>query len=195
MASASGIDKFRLAVYETERSTEMEARAFLPLATELLLAAAPIEIIQLQDEERSFFGSSDFIICAKVHGDTGREDLAVSIWEIKSPQCMLMEPDDNKSRYRPTKDLYKAENQLIHYWYEAQGSKVFKERFKITRDAQVKMGGIVIGRNDTITRDRSAPTVEAARYSLDIRINTLYRPQGIRLFVWDRIVAFVTPPS
>ena len=41
-----------------------------------------------------------------------------SIWELKAPQCYLMEFDESGPRCRPTLDLIKAENQLLHYGHE-----------------------------------------------------------------------------
>ena len=42
-------------------------------------------------------------------------------WELKAPQCNLVEVDDAATRYRPTKDLIKAETQLLHYVHQAAG--------------------------------------------------------------------------
>ena len=115
--------------------------------------------------------------------------------EIKAPQAALMEPDENQNRYRPTKELYKAENQLIHYWYQARGDSLFKQRFQLHNESQVKLGGVVIGRNDTITRNSDPSKVRAARLSLDIRMNTLYQHNGLKVLVWDRLLTFVAPRS
>jgi hypothetical protein len=180
-------------VHENGRSTELECREYLHLATDLLLPTSPQEIIHLNAEDRNFFGSTDYIICARLYGDTGANERAVSLWEIKAPQAYLMEQDDNKNRYRPTKELYKAENQLIHYWYHARNDGTFRQRFGLTSDSQVKLGGIVIGRFDRITRDE--PRRDAAQLSLDIRRSTLYQPHGIKVYVWDRLLRFANPAN
>jgi hypothetical protein len=106
-----------------------------------------------------------------------------------------VEPDESNTRYRPTKELYKAENQLIYYWYQARGDSGFRERFGLTSEGQVKLGGVIMGRNDTITKDQDATKVKAARYSLAIRTNTLYQHHGMKVLVWDRIISFLGEPA
>jgi hypothetical protein len=118
-------------VFENDRHTEKECAAYLPQATPLLIKGTPISIINLTAEERNYFGSTDYIVAANMQTDIGGVEAEVSIWEVKAPQCYLMERDDNSTRCRPTRELVKAENQLLHYAYEAMLNDAFRLRYRV----------------------------------------------------------------
>jgi len=125
-----------------------------------LLSIAPGHLIQgaivaagALSEVRSFFGDSDLTVTATIRDDRNSTGKKAYIWELKAPQCYLMERDANNNRYRPTMDFIKAENQLIHYAHEAQGNRRFGERLGILKQSDILIGGIIIGRNDRILRN------------------------------------------
>jgi hypothetical protein len=173
--------------------TEREAQAFLVHAAVFLMRTTPVRIRQVREEDRSYFGRTDFIVVADLRTDTGQIENFASIWELKAPQSFLMERDDNDNRYRPTKDLVKAENQLIHYIYDARGSAAFRERYDIRFTSNIKIGGIIIGRDDRIVDSDDERVISTAEQSLRIRQNALYEPALFRVLTWDRIRDHLKP--
>jgi hypothetical protein len=103
-----------------------------------------------------------------------------------------MEEDDNRNRCRPTKELIKAENQLLHYAHQALADDLFRQRLGIMNPANIKMGGIIIGRRDRLLKGgQTSGDIERASRSLDIRKQYFYNPHNIRIFTWDRILQFL----
>lgn len=184
---------FEALVLEKDRHTENECAAFLAKAAGVLLPETPIDMQTIQ-QDRSFFGASDLIVTAKLR--TEQNDIVdhAFIWELKAPQCSLMERDDNQNRYRPTIDLIKAETQLLHYASEIQNNDTYRERLKIMDRNMIKLGGIVIGTRDRLLRNISSPgDIERASTSLNIRTRYFYSHLGIRIFTWDRILQYLRP--
>ena len=172
---------------------EIECGRFLKHVLGRLLNRTPIAIISVNFEDRNYFGSSDLTVSAKFKGDAGREETIAYIWEIKAPQCYLMTPDGNQRRFCPTSDFYKAENQLIHYVHEARHNNIFRDRFKVGATGKVSAGGIIIGRDDKITRLEYRNYTERAHDSLDIRRSMLHQSEGFRILTWTRILEFMQP--
>jgi hypothetical protein len=105
-----------------------------------------------------------------------------------------MEFDDNKQRCRPTIEFIKAENQLLHYGRQAIGDDLFRQRLGIMDAANIKLGGIIIGRSDRLLKGgRSASDDERATESLNIRNHFFYSHHGIRVFTWTTILEYLRP--
>ena len=173
---------------------KMERRRWRVICTvqaPYLLARTPITIFDVRREDRSFFGSSDFVISAVFKADTGQDERAAYIWEVKAPQCNLMMPDDNANRFRPTTDLVKAENQLIHYVEEATFNGSFRDRFRIGSTDKIYAAGIIIGTDERLVSSSEQSRIELARTSLSIRKKHLYRSENIRVLTWDRILDYL----
>ncbi|TGV08756.1 DUF4263 domain-containing protein [Mesorhizobium sp. M8A.F.Ca.ET.173.01.1.1] len=166
-----------------------------------LLASAPGYLVQgtivsvnALTEIRSFFGDSDLTVTADIRDDGNSIRRKAYIWELKAPQCFIMEKDANNNRYRPSMDFIKAENQLIHYAYEAQGNRRFGERLEIMRQSDILIGGIIIGRTDRILRDaQSDGERERAWDSLNIRQRYLHDQHHIRVMTWDTVLELLRP--
>ena len=109
-------------------------------------------------------------------------DRTAFIWELKAPQCFEMEPDNSQTRCRHTIDLIKAENQLIHYYHQARGDDLLRQRLKVMDPAKIEIGGIIIGRSrDRLNRGgNSQPDIERAVQSIEIRKNTSTPINGSR---------------
>ena len=192
--SQEEFDLFENYVSEPTQQTELECGNYLHYAAAALLPTTPVSTDTVR-EDRNFFGSSDFIVTAKIRDGLNHVHNYAYVWEIKAPQCFLFERDDNKNRYRPTKDLVKAENQLIHYAYLAQQDDTFRQRFNIMDRRKIMLGGIVIGRSqDRFAKGVSSPAdLLNAKTSFSIREAYFYIPNGIRVFTWDTILAFCKP--
>jgi hypothetical protein len=178
-------DELERLIFADDRRTEQECGAHLDQVVPYLLGGTPVEVIRLSREERCFYGASDFIVSGRMRGDAGVVETVVRIWELKAPQCYIMERDDSANRFRPTLDLIKAENQLLHYYYEAEQSTAFMERYKISSRRNIQLGGIIIGRDDRLARDPQ--DADQANPSLAIRKRYFYGSK-IRLITWNRVL-------
>jgi len=166
-----------------------------------LLALAPSHLVhgtivaaEALSEQRSFFGDSDLTVTATIRDDRNSQRRKAYIWELKAPQCFIMEKDANNNRYRPTMDFIKAENQLIHYAHEAQGNRRFGERLGIMKQTDILIGGIIIGRNSRILKDaQSDGERERAWDSLSIRQTYLHDHHHIRVMTWDAVLELMRP--
>ncbi|WP_064831626.1 Shedu anti-phage system protein SduA domain-containing protein [Rhizobium phaseoli] len=181
----------RLADDESHR--ERECTRFLEEATDLLLPSTPVATIHIALEQRSPYGRSDYIVVADIRSDTGQQERHMVFWELKAPQCHLVEIDDSNTRYRPTKDLVKAETQLLHYVHQAAGDRDLLERYDIRYTANVIAGGIIIGRDNRLVRPGAGVDPAAAQHSYRIRQTHIYNKVQIRVMTWDRIMNLVKP--
>jgi hypothetical protein len=187
---------FEALVNDNQSFNEIKCGSYLHHAAPLLLPGTPLEFTA-DREDRNYFGSTDFVIAAKLRDDQMGETISAFIWELKAPQCYLFEPDNNKNRFRPTIDYVKAENQLLHYYHQAVGDSVFRQRFGIMDTKNIKLGGVIIGRSsDRLAKDINTSIDRSnAQMALDVRRNYLYQAFGIRVLLWDRILAFLKPPT
>jgi hypothetical protein len=126
--------------------------------------------------------------------DIGNEERVAFLWELKAPQCYLFEYDNNNHRCRPTLDLVKAENQLLHYVEEAVGSESTRTRLGVMNRDNIRPGGIIIGAKNTMLRgSRNVRDIDKASTALRLRRDRFYLAQGIRILLWDRVLDAVRP--
>jgi len=145
---------------------------------------------------RSYVGDADIVLVADLVTDTGGTDKVAFLWELKAPQCHLFEYDDNKRRCRPTSDLVKAENQLLHYVEEAVGSDTTRQRLGVMSRKDIRPGGIIIGTQQSLLRSPNlSQDIALAETALRLRRERFYEPHGIRILLWDRILDAVRPAS
>lgn len=181
------------ALVNGNQKDEVRCGELLAKAPEFLFRDSAAEIDTLL-EDRSYFGDSDIIVAADVRTGMNRTVRVAYIWELKAPQCFLMESDENKNRYRPTKDLIKAENQLLHYSYYAAADGRLRERLKVVEGSKIQPGGIIIGRSSGIaTGVTSKGDAERAQTSLSIREEYFYSKNNIRILTWDYVLPLVRP--
>jgi len=168
---------------------ELECKRYLDFAKELLVKNTPIEFLDVESEYIGHTGISDYIISCRSKDDAGIEENYVYIWELKAPQCFLFEKDSN-NRVIPTKDFISAENQLLHYYNENRESQDFKTNFNISKSDNVKLGGIIIGSNQTKVKGGFLDGHKNKLFikALNIRKEILYGHNGIRVFIWDTIL-------
>lgn len=100
------------------RRTELQCREYLKYVPHLLFNENVIEVKYIEPESRGYRGDTDFVISGIVQDEAGGQLNRAYIWELKAPQCTIFVKDNN-NRVRPSLDLIKAENQLLHYYEES----------------------------------------------------------------------------
>lgn len=146
-------------------------------------------------ELRTPSGDLDMLVVGKETATGGDERNVLYVWELKDPSLPLFEVEA-ATRAQPTKELYSAENQLLHYFYEVRGSEAERSKYGVVASADVRLGGIVMGRdgegmwkkkgNKEIS---STDAYRVAKVARDVRQEVFYKVSGVRLITWDRIVS------
>ena len=172
---------------------EFECKEFLTHARDILVKATPSRYIDQESEYRGHTGDSDYLVVCATLDEAGQECIEAYVWEAKAPQCFLFEPD-TRTRVRPTKEFVSAENQLLHYFDELQGSEQFREEFNITHHENIKLGGIIIGSRNRLVKSNSysvSQTTRLFRRALNLRKRYLYGQSGIKVMTWDDILDYL----
>lgn len=191
--NASEFAAFEILVADTSGKRELECGPFLKHAGNLLIQRSICSAVT-HYEIRSHAGDADLILVAEVQNDIGKKEKVAVHWELKAPQCYLFEYDDNKNRCRPTKDLIKAENQLLHYVEESFANDLTRTMLGVQNRSDIRPGGIIIGTKDTMLRSpKCARDVYKAELALRLRSERLYQAQGIRVLLWDRVLDALRP--
>ena len=164
------------------------SRGFLQHIAEDLCDERPNNIFRVGgQEEPTRFGRSDYVVSAEVPRP-GASLRCAFVWELKAPQVFLYEQDDNARRFRPTRDLIKAETQLIHYASEHEYSTGFKEYYKLTPRSPIIPAGIIIGTDSRLIRrknDEDVDQMALAEHSVYLREHYFYGKTRIRVRTWD----------
>lgn len=173
---------------------ETECQEYLQKA-HFLLTPPLSNVLQVVREQIGMAGRSDYFVLCEVQEVTPRRRLI--LWEAKAPQLAPFQVS-TANRLMPTRDLIEAENQLLYYYDEYRGSAQFLDRYEIQHADDVRLGGIVIGRDDNWVRPNPAnplPDREArqlASSAVRIRNEHFYRDK-IRLLTWDHIASAMSP--
>jgi hypothetical protein len=190
-------DNLKTLINENSRYTEEECRVYLQYAKNLLfrdpsrVLSYYVEPEQIE-EYRLHGGDSDYIVVAKIKDELDRQSVRAYLWELKAPQCPMFVTETN-SRLRPSEYLYKAINQLLHFYRECKQSGSFRDVFNIVNQEDVKMGGIIIGRNDnrvpnSLNATNKKILFNQVTYAWDYLFN-----DKIRLFTWEKILDWIKP--
>lgn len=169
-------------------SREVECQAYLVHAHILLMP--PIsKVVQVVREQISTTGRSDYILLCEVNEAETRRRLY--IWEAKAPQLAPFEVL-TRNRLMPSRALVEAENQLLYYYDEYRSSTHLLDRYEIRHPDDVRLGGIIIGRDDNLVKskkgiDLDLPTTRQMANSA-IRIRQHFYQEKLRLLTWDRIL-------
>ena len=189
---AASFDAFMKLLEPTAERNEVECARFLDGATLRLFPESPKAELTVSFEERMHFGRSDYLVVGDFISNLGKPERRVYFWEVKAAQCFLARRDDANSRVRPTTDLIKAETQLIHYAYEARGSQAFLRKYGVISE-NVRMGGIIIGRDDRIWDPVSDINPLDAELSFNLRVEQVYDRMNLSIITWDRIADVLRP--
>ncbi|EIU7615202.1 DUF4263 domain-containing protein [Vibrio vulnificus] len=174
---------------------EIQAREYIQFAKDLFVHETPIEFFDLRVEYPTTNGDIDLLVPCMMEDDAGIQTRVIYVWEIKSPQTAIF-CRDNNNRVKPTSELAKAENQLLHYFEEVKQSQQFRTEFQITDPENVRLGGILIGKKEILVQAHQSYT-EDHKNSLynkacSYRVKHFYRPSGIKLLTWDKVLSQLT---
>lgn len=135
----------------------------------------------------------DYVLSVNTKDEGGSECVKAYIWELRAPQCYIFEKDTIE-RLKPSKELISAENQLINYHNKLKNDESFKSRAKVLKSEDVKLGGIIIGCNNTKVYGAYEDVERDALYkeAYQIRKDYFYR-NDIRLISWDTILEQFKP--
>lgn len=185
------------ALMRDDAQREVECQAYLQHA-HLLLAPPLSRVEQVVREQVAMAGRSDYFMLCEVTEVGPRRRLV--LWEAKAPQLAPFEVV-TQNRLIPSRALVEAENQLLYYFDEYRSNGQFLDRYQLRHADDVKLGGIVIGRDDNWVRHRPADglqhaaILQLASSALRIRDEHFYRGR-IRVLTWDRIAQVIerNPP-
>ena len=170
---------------------EIQARDYIEYAKDLFVDETPLEFFDLRVEYPTTNGGIDLLVPCLLEDDAGIQTRVVYVWEIKSPQTHIF-CKDNNNRVKPTKELSKAENQLLHYFEECKQNQQFRTEFQITDPENVRLGGILIGKKETLVLPNQSYSEDhkKALYNkaCNYRVKHFYRPSGIKLLTWDKVL-------
>jgi hypothetical protein len=180
---------------QDEVQREVECQEYLQHAHPLL--APPMSsVVQVVREQVAMAGRSDyFLICEVIEVEIRRR---LVLWEVKAPQLAPFELT-TRNRLIPSRALIEAENQLLYYFDEYRSNGQFLDRYGLRHPNDVRLGGIVIGRDDNFVRESTRRGLDAdalrqlAASALRIRDEHFYR-ERIRLLTWDRIASVLEAP-
>jgi hypothetical protein len=176
----------------SDGAQEHECRRFLrhPAVIPHLCHQQPDKVISVTEEDQGFFGRSDFCLTVQ-HDDGSNRRVATYIWELKAPRCPLFRAV-TKARLMPSMDLIEAENQLLHYVYEAQNSELFQRRFHVIRE-NIHPGGIIIGMAASKIAGAADDNATATIFEITKGLRELYfyRAHHIRLWLWDKVARII----
>ncbi|MDP2342275.1 MAG: hypothetical protein Q8O67_15065 [Deltaproteobacteria bacterium] len=154
-----------------------------------LVARLSAHFVGIRAEITVTTGRTDIAVLAEEATPTGKKMKAI-IWELKAPQLFLFEIE-NDMRARPTVDLYGAENQVLHYFWEIRQNGAFMKKYDIQSDADVVLGGVIIGRDGTLHRpQKDVDAKEAERLAtqaFNARRECLYH-ERFSLITWSNVL-------
>ncbi len=179
-------------IKRTDRKTERECGSLLKEIAAILLPSIDQTITFADAEVNNSAGRTDLIIigdAVQTSGETTRRE--AYLWELKAPQVYLFEIDTN-CRANPTKELYDAEHQLLHYHNSTAYDESFRKKWNILSSDQVKFGGIIIGYFPSnfvkLNGMQELKAKALAQVATDIRDRYFYKPNHIKLHTWDSII-------
>lgn len=185
--------RLRALVAENKLRQELDCGKIPRKKAHILLVPAKTDVVFVDAELNTPPGRVDLIVVADQARPDGNDRRIAYIWELKAPQCYIFELD-GPGRARPSRDLYAAENQLIHYCATLAGDQLWRQRWRILSPEHVMPGGIVIGRRSTFVRAAvryQARDRPLANQALDLRQQYLYRSYNIEVMTWDRVVELI----
>jgi hypothetical protein len=185
------VDALRVLIAD-EENREIECQDYLNHA-HVLLVPPMSRVLQVVREQVAMAGRSDYFLLCEVQEVAARRRLY--LWEAKAPQLAPFNVSTS-NRLIPSRALVEAENQLLNYYDEYRGSAQFLDRYELRHSDDVRLGGIIIGRDDNWVQAPAgnAMTTEVrnqlAAVALRIRDEHFYRGR-INLLTWDRIATAV----
>jgi hypothetical protein len=187
------IEQLREQVERNDAHTENECAKLLKDLAWALLPAFDGTITFVNCEQSCSTGRVDMIVIAEVSALGGEIHKGAYLWELKAPQLPLF-VIETQNQACPTPDLFKAENQLLHYHHAMANDGHWRTRWDIASPDYVKFGGIVMGRDNTFVECRACDPVLSRRLAsqaIDIRQSVFYRSFNISILTWDRVLTIL----
>jgi len=178
-------------IERTDAHTERECGKLLEKIAWVLLAIADGNTTFVETEQNCSTGRVDIVVLADSMQPGGNLRREAHIWELKAPQVPLFD-FKTKSQAQPSKHLYSAETQLMHYCYSVYNDGVLLRRWGILSPDHIRLGGVVIGRNANFVDCKAKDKTRANRLACEaheIREVFFYRKLNMRLWTWDRIIS------
>ena len=193
--TAEIIKKLKNLIASTETQDELECRKYLMYAEEFLFKHDTLKKrLYSERETPTNMGITDYVISGIIGNHPSLDPACVRtyIWEFKAPQCYLFKKD-NENRLSPTKELFKAENQLFNYYHSIKLNITLLQRFK-TYPNCVFVGGIIIGSNQRLLRGNIETEKKKAllKDAFDIRRLYVYKETGLLLATWSDVLDRLT---
>jgi len=174
---------------DAQNNKEHQCRRYLQHVPHILFKETVTRYVYHETEYQGHSGPSDYVISGVVLEPNGIECTRAYIWELKAPQCFIFKKE-TKNRICPSADLIKAENQLLHYFFELKGTDSFRNSFGVTDPDNVCLGGIIIGCKKTMVSGNYEEPKKKILYKNAIKTrNHLYKGAGIRLMTWDYVLS------
>jgi hypothetical protein len=192
-AEEQTIRELRRQVERNDAHTERECAACLKDVAWALLPSLDGTITYVDCEQLCSAGRVDMIVIAEILETGGGICSGAYVWELKAPQISLFDIE-TQNQACPSQELFKAENQLLHYHHSIANSGHLRDRWGIVSPDCIKFGGIVIGRDCTFVKCEGDAFVlgrRLAEQALRIRDSAFYRGSGIRVWTWDRVLAIL----
>lgn len=184
------VERLRKQIERQDTHTERECGECLKHIARVLLPAFDVTITYVAQEQRVSTGSIDLIVIADAVRPGNNVRHEAFVWELKAPQLYLFQME-TQSRACPTPELFKAENQLLHYRDEVAKSGKLQQRWGVWPD-HVNFGGIIIGRDDRMVKPetkKNPKALQLASEALEIRELVFYKNNNIELWTWDKVLA------
>jgi hypothetical protein len=187
------IEQLRIQVEREGAHTERECASHLKNLASVLLPISEGTITYIANEQLCSAGRVDMVVIAEAVTFGGETQPCAYVWELKAPQFHLFFIDTD-NRACPTDELFKAENQLLHYHDSISKDGAFLERWRIVSSDDVKFGGIIMGRDHAIVDPRgrdyalARPLAIQAQHKREV---TFYNSHNIRLWTWERVLSLL----
>ncbi len=179
----------------TDTQDEIECRKYLSYAEEFLFKQDTLKTRLYSERELpTNMGITDYVISGILGNNPYLEPAYIKtyVWEFKAPQCFLFQKD-TENRLCPTKELIKAENQLLNYYHSIKYNLTLLERFK-TYPKHVFVGGIIIGSKERLVKGNLETEKKEAllKDAYDIRNSYFYAQTGLLLVTWSDVFDYLT---
>lgn len=187
------IKELRKQIEREDAHTERECAVLLKSVPWALLPTLDGPITYVDCEQLCSAGRVDMIVIAEILEVGGDTRPGAYVWELKAPQISLFDIE-TQNQACPSPELFKAENQLLHYHHSVANSGHLRERWGIVSPDHVRFGGIIIGRDGAIVKCEDEDRVlgrRLAQEALRIRELVFYRAFGIRVWTWDRVLGIL----
>lgn len=188
------IRDLRREVERTDKKTERECGNLLKddAIAWVLLAPAHGRPGYVKSNFFTSAGMPDLVVIAEMRPAGGESYKVAYLWELKAPQVPLFKLEGDGIRGRPSDKLYEAENQLLHYFDRVMRDGGLLEEWGVS-SRHVELGGIIIGRDDSLVECKSAEVSEAtklANKARSIRETHIYSHLSLTLWTWDTVLHY-----